>query len=163
MILVVVKNPIKPKYADEFPSLIAEFTEATRAEPGNVCFDWYRSVDDPNMYVLVEAFADRAAGDLHTSTEHFQKAMASSAATSPTFPRSSTSRYPRAGHGCPRCHNHATRIATFAQVWLQASPANGRLARRAARARRRATRLGSAAAPRSCRRAPSTHRSTPAW
>ena len=30
MILVVVKNPIKPKYADEFPSLIAEFTEATR-------------------------------------------------------------------------------------------------------------------------------------
>jgi quinol monooxygenase YgiN len=75
MILVVVKNPIKPKYADEFPSLIAEFTQATRAEPGNVCFDWYRSVDDPNMYVLVEAFVDRAAGDLHTSTEHFQKAM----------------------------------------------------------------------------------------
>ena len=75
MILVVVKNPIKPKYADEFPSLIAEFTAATRAEPGNVCFDWYRSVDDPNMYVLVEAFVDRAAGDLHTSTEHFQKAM----------------------------------------------------------------------------------------
>ena len=75
MILVVVKNPIKPKYADEFPSLIAEFTEATRAEPGNVCFDWYRSVDDPNVYVLVEAFVDRAAGDLHTSTEHFQKAM----------------------------------------------------------------------------------------
>ncbi len=75
MILVVVKNPIKPKYADDFPSLIAEFTEATRAEPGNVCFDWYRAVDDPNTYVLVEAFVDRAAGDLHTSTEHFQKAM----------------------------------------------------------------------------------------
>jgi quinol monooxygenase YgiN len=74
MILVVVKNPIKPKYADEFPTLIAEFTEATRSEPGNVCFDWYRSVDDPNMYVLVEAFADRAAGDLHTTTAHFQKA-----------------------------------------------------------------------------------------
>ena len=49
MILVVVKNPIRPKYADDFPKLIEEFTAATRAEPGNICFDWYRSVDDPNM------------------------------------------------------------------------------------------------------------------
>ena len=67
MILVVVKNPIRPKYADDFPKLIAEFTEATRAEPGNICFDWYRSVDDPNMYVLVEAFVDRERVT-HTST-----------------------------------------------------------------------------------------------
>src|SRR3954469_1674604 len=75
MILVVVKNPIRPKYADEFPELIAEFTAATRAEPGNVCFDWSRSIDDPNMYVLVEAFADREAGDVHVNSEHFKKAM----------------------------------------------------------------------------------------
>ena len=75
MILVVVKNPIKPKYADDFPAFIAEFTAATRAEPGNVSFDWSRSLDDPNMYILVEAFADREAGDAHVQTEHFQKAM----------------------------------------------------------------------------------------
>jgi quinol monooxygenase YgiN len=74
VILVVVKNPIRPKYADEFPSLIAEFTAATRREPGNICFDWYRSVDDPNMYVLVEAFEDREAGDAHVNSEHFKKA-----------------------------------------------------------------------------------------
>ena len=74
MILVVVKNPIRPKYADDFPKLTAEFTEATRAEPGNICFDWYRSVDDPNMYVLVEAFVDREAGDAHVNTPHFKKA-----------------------------------------------------------------------------------------
>jgi quinol monooxygenase YgiN len=74
VILVVVKNPIRPKYADEFPSLVADFTAATRAEPGNICFDWYRSVDDPNMYVLVEAFEDAEAGDAHVNSEHFKKA-----------------------------------------------------------------------------------------
>jgi quinol monooxygenase YgiN len=75
MILVVAKNPIRPKYADEFPELVAEFTAATRAEPGNICFDWYRSIDDPNTYVLVEAFEDREAGDIHVNSEHFKKAM----------------------------------------------------------------------------------------
>jgi len=74
VILIVVKNPIRPERADEFPELVAEFTAATRAEPGNVCFDWYRSVDDPNEYVLVEAFADAAAGEAHVSSDHFQAA-----------------------------------------------------------------------------------------
>jgi quinol monooxygenase YgiN len=75
MILVVVKNPIRPKYADQFPELIAEFTAATRAEPGNISFDWSRSVDDPNMYILVEAFEDAAAGEVHVNSAHFKKAM----------------------------------------------------------------------------------------
>ena len=76
MILVVVKNPIRPKFADDFPHLVEEFTTATRAEPGNICFDWYRSVDDPNMYVLVEAFEDAAAGEAHVNSEHFKQATA---------------------------------------------------------------------------------------
>jgi quinol monooxygenase YgiN len=75
MILIVVKNPIRPERADEFPELVRDFTAATRAEPGNVCFDWYRSVDDPNEYVLVEAFADAAAGEAHVGSDHFQAAM----------------------------------------------------------------------------------------
>ncbi|MGZ4689071.1 MAG: putative quinol monooxygenase [Acidimicrobiia bacterium] len=76
MILIVVKNPVRPEHADDWPSLMEEFTTATRAEPGNVCFDWYRSVEDPNMYVLVEAFRDGAAGEAHVSSDHFKQAMA---------------------------------------------------------------------------------------
>ncbi|MGZ4676738.1 MAG: putative quinol monooxygenase [Acidimicrobiia bacterium] len=75
MILIVVKNPIRPERAEEFPKLVEEFTAATRAEPGNICFDWYRSVDDPNEYVLVEAFEDAAAGEVHVGSDHFQAAM----------------------------------------------------------------------------------------
>jgi quinol monooxygenase YgiN len=56
-------------------SLVEEFTGATRAEPGNIFFDWFRSVEDPNVYVLVEAFQDAAAGQAHVNSAHFQAAI----------------------------------------------------------------------------------------
>ncbi|TYQ10834.1 UNVERIFIED_ORG: quinol monooxygenase YgiN [Gordonia westfalica J30] len=74
MILIVVKWPIKPEYADEWPELSREFTEATRAEPGNKWFDWSRSLDDPHTYVLVEAFDDDAA-KAHVTSPHFKQAQ----------------------------------------------------------------------------------------
>ena len=52
-----------------------DFTEATRAEPGNLWFEWSRSVEDPAEFVLVEAFADDGAGP-HVNSEHFKKAVA---------------------------------------------------------------------------------------
>ena len=75
MIFIVVKHPVRPEFADGWVSLVEEFTAATRAEPGNVFFDWFRSVDDPNLYLLVEAFQDGAAGQAHVSSAHFQAAM----------------------------------------------------------------------------------------
>ena len=74
MIFIVVKFKVKDEYADNFPELVREFTEATRAEPGNLWFDWSRSVEDPNEYVLVEAFRDDAA-EAHVKSDHFKKAM----------------------------------------------------------------------------------------
>ena len=44
MILIVVKHPVRPAYADEWPTVVEEFTAAAGAEPGNACFDWYRRV-----------------------------------------------------------------------------------------------------------------------
>ncbi|MEV0073121.1 MULTISPECIES: putative quinol monooxygenase [unclassified Amycolatopsis] len=75
MIFITVKWQIKPEYADRWPELSREFTEATRAEPGNKWFDWSRSLDNPNEYVLVEAFADDAAA-AHVNADHFKKAQA---------------------------------------------------------------------------------------
>lgn len=76
MIFIVVKFAIKPDWAEHWPQLVAQFTEATRAEPGNLWFDWSRSLDDPNEYVLVEAFRDGAAGSAHVNSDHFKRAMA---------------------------------------------------------------------------------------
>jgi quinol monooxygenase YgiN len=75
MILINVKWTVKPEYADRWPSLVKEFTDAVRREPGNIFFEWSRSLDDENTYVLVEAFADGAAED-HVNSDHFKKFVA---------------------------------------------------------------------------------------
>ncbi|CAM3422180.1 putative quinol monooxygenase [Kibdelosporangium persicum] len=76
MIFITAKFLIKPEYADQWPSLTKQFTEATRAEPGCLWFDWSRSVDNPNEYVIVEAFRDDDAGAEHVNSEHFRTARA---------------------------------------------------------------------------------------
>lgn len=73
MIIINVRFQVLPEHAEQFPELTREFTEATRAEPGNRWFTWSRSLDDPNEYVLLEAFDDDAA-EAHVSSDHFQKA-----------------------------------------------------------------------------------------
>lgn len=76
MIFIVVKFETKPQWAQRWPDLVAEFTAATRAEPGNLWFDWSRSLDNSCEYVLVEAFRDAAAGAAHVNSDHFKRAMA---------------------------------------------------------------------------------------
>jgi quinol monooxygenase YgiN len=76
MIFIVVKFKPKPEYVESFPDLTAEFTAATRNEPGNMWFDWSRSLEDPSEYVLVEAFRDGDAGKAHVTAEHFKKFIA---------------------------------------------------------------------------------------
>lgn len=74
MIFIVAKFKVKPEHADDWVELSREFTEATRAEPGNLWFDWSRSVEDPNEYVLVEAFKDDGA-QAHVTSDHFRRAQ----------------------------------------------------------------------------------------
>ena len=76
MIFIVVKFSIRPDVAEQWLSRVAPFTSATRAEPGNIFFEWSRSVERPNQFVLIEAFRDRAAGEAHVRSEHFKAAMA---------------------------------------------------------------------------------------
>jgi quinol monooxygenase YgiN len=76
MIFITVKWTIRPERSAEWLSLVEDFTQATRAEPGNLFFEWYRSVANPDQFVLVEAFADGAAGGEHVGSDHFKAAMA---------------------------------------------------------------------------------------
>ena len=75
MIFIVVKFKVKPDWSERWLGLVEDFTQATRKEPGNLWFDWSRSVEDPNEFVLVEAFKDDAAGD-HVNSDHFRQAQA---------------------------------------------------------------------------------------
>ncbi len=73
MIFIAVKFKVKSEHADQWMDVAGDFTQATRSEPGNLWFDWSRSVEDPNEYVLIEAFKDDAA-EAHVHSDHFKKA-----------------------------------------------------------------------------------------
>ncbi len=75
MIFIVVKFETKPEWTERWPELVASFTAATRAEQGNLWFEWSRSLDNPAEYVLVEAFRDGDAGGVHVNSDHFKQAM----------------------------------------------------------------------------------------
>lgn len=74
MIFIVVKFKTKPEWTERWLDLVGPFTHATRAEPGNKWFEWSRSVDNPDEFVLVEAF-DNNGGAAHVNSEHFQAAV----------------------------------------------------------------------------------------
>ena len=75
MIFIVVKFAVRPERSEDWLSLVDDFTQATRREPGNVFFEWSKSVDTPNQFVLLEAFASSEAGAAHVGSEHFKAAM----------------------------------------------------------------------------------------
>ena len=71
MYFIVVKFETKPEFTDQFMDLVGPFTSATREEPGNLWFDWSRSVENPAEFVLVEAFLDDEAAGAHVQSAHF--------------------------------------------------------------------------------------------
>ncbi|MBA3797705.1 MAG: antibiotic biosynthesis monooxygenase [Geodermatophilaceae bacterium] len=75
MIFIVVKFSVRPEASADWLTLVDDFTQATRAEEGNLFFEWSRSVDKPDEFVLVEAFRDAQAGGAHVASEHFKTAM----------------------------------------------------------------------------------------
>jgi quinol monooxygenase YgiN len=77
MYFIVVKFQTKPDYTDQFMDLVTPFTEATRKEPGNLWFDWSRSVEDASEFVLVEDFLDDDAAGAHVNSGHFAAGLES--------------------------------------------------------------------------------------
>ena len=75
MIFITAKFRVRPEHADAWPQVAAPFTQATRSEPGCLWFEWSRSLDDPTVYVLTEAFRDGAAGGEHVQSAHFRQAQ----------------------------------------------------------------------------------------
>jgi quinol monooxygenase YgiN len=75
MIYITVKKKLKPGTAEDYLAASRPFLEATRGEPGNKWFEHYRSVDDPDTVLTIEAFDDAEAGEAHVASEHFQRLL----------------------------------------------------------------------------------------
>ncbi|MFI6647443.1 putative quinol monooxygenase [Streptomyces sp. NPDC050529] len=75
MIFIAVKFTVRTAERDNWLPAVEDFTVATRQEPGNVFFDWSYSVENPDQFVLLEAFASAEAGAAHVQSAHFKAAM----------------------------------------------------------------------------------------
>ena len=51
----------------------AGIPEASRAEEGNICYDYFFSMDRENEILLVEKWQDKEAQKLHSTLPHFKK------------------------------------------------------------------------------------------
>ena len=73
MIFIVLKISIRPERRDDWLANIKRYTDAVREEPGNLEFACFESIETPNQFSIVEAFASSEAGDEHVKTEHFKE------------------------------------------------------------------------------------------
>jgi quinol monooxygenase YgiN len=75
MIFITAKFDVRPESVAAWTDITKPFTQATRSEPGCMWFEWSRSLERPNEYVLVEAFRDGDAGAAHVQSDHFRQAQ----------------------------------------------------------------------------------------
>lgn len=71
MITIVAKNIVMPDKIEAFKKLALELAEETRKEKGCVSYTLYQDIHQPEVFTLIEHWADQQAIDLHFKTHHF--------------------------------------------------------------------------------------------
>ncbi|MDN7862273.1 putative quinol monooxygenase [Burkholderia multivorans] len=70
---VIVHYYAKPGQGDRVIELLAELAPATRAEPKNLDYAYFRAPDDPDHILILERYRDADGLDVHRETPHFQR------------------------------------------------------------------------------------------
>jgi len=71
MYVVAVTVFVKPDSVDPFIQATLENARQTRTEPGNVRFDVLQAADDPQRFLLYEAYHNQADFVSHQQTSHY--------------------------------------------------------------------------------------------
>ena len=71
MYVVAVTVFVKPEHAAAFVDATLDNARNTRKEPGNLRFDVLRAEDDPNRFLLYEAYRAKDDFAKHQQTEHY--------------------------------------------------------------------------------------------
>ena len=73
MIIVHGIIPVRPESREEALSLARRMTEATKAEPGCISYDFYVGLSDPNTLMLFQEWESMEALMEHFQTEHMDE------------------------------------------------------------------------------------------
>lgn len=71
MYVVAVTVLVKPEFMERFVDATLDNAQNTRSEPGNVRFDVLRAEEDPNRFMLYEAYHSKDDFAKHQQTEHY--------------------------------------------------------------------------------------------
>ena len=71
MYVVYVTVFVKPEAVQQFTEATLDNARHTRHEPGNLRFDVLRAEDDPNRFMLYEAYRSKDDVGRHQQTEHY--------------------------------------------------------------------------------------------
>lgn len=73
MYVVAVTIFVKPEFADRFREATLDNARGSRQEPGNLRFDVLQAEDDPNRFLLYEAYKTRDDFAKHQATAHYTR------------------------------------------------------------------------------------------
>jgi len=71
MFVVCVHVHVKPENVSQFIEATLENARNTVEEPGALRFDVLQQIDDPNRFVLYEAYRDQEGAKAHKGTAHY--------------------------------------------------------------------------------------------
>jgi len=72
MIHVIASSQVKPELRDAFVKGAKECIEATRKEKGCLSYEGYASINDPNLFVMVERWESREDLNAHGRAPHMK-------------------------------------------------------------------------------------------
>ena len=76
-IAIVATIEVKPEFRQEFLDYVNNGLIAkSRAEAGNIQYDLHRSMENENLFVMIENWSGSAAIEEHNASDHFQAFVA---------------------------------------------------------------------------------------
>ena len=73
MYVVAVSIHVKPEHVGAFKAATLDNARNTRKEPANVRFDVLQAEDDPNRFLLYEAYRTKDGIAAHQQTAHYAR------------------------------------------------------------------------------------------
>lgn len=68
---IIATITVKPEFDAAFQPIFKKLVEGSRAEAGCVRYELNQSIDNPNVYIVIETWASKQAIDTHNATPHF--------------------------------------------------------------------------------------------
>lgn len=76
MIAIEAKLEVQPAKRQEFLEATKTLIERSRMEAGNISYDLFQSIEDENVFMMIEKWEDQAAIESHNTSAHFGQFVA---------------------------------------------------------------------------------------